>query len=49
MERGEKIMRIVFMGTPDFAEKSLQALWSSGFEIEAVVTNPDKPQGRGMK
>ena len=37
------------MGTPDFAEKSLQALWSSGFEIEAVVTNPDKPQGRGMK
>lgn len=49
MERGEKIMRIVFMGTPDFAEKSLQALWSSSFEIEAVVTNPDKPQGRGMK
>lgn len=37
------------MGTPDFAEKSLQALWSAGFEIEAVVTNPDKPQGRGMK
>ena len=42
-------MKLVFMGTPDFAEKSLQALWSAGFEIEAVVTNPDKPQGRGMK
>ena len=42
-------MRIVFMGTPDFAEKSLQELWKEGFKIEAVVTNPDKPQGRGMK
>ena len=42
-------MRIVFMGTPDFAESSLRALYEAGHEIIAVVTNPDKPSGRGMK
>lgn len=42
-------MRIVFMGTPDFARESLEALNKAGHEIVAVVTNPDKPQGRGMK
>ena len=42
-------MRIVFWGTPDFAEKSLEAIYNSGFEIIGVVTNPDKPKGRGMK
>lgn len=42
-------MKIVFMGTPDFAQKSLMAIYEAGFEIVAVVTNPDKPQGRGMK
>lgn len=42
-------MRIVFMGTPDFAKESLQALVEAKHEIVAVVTNPDKPQGRGMK
>lgn len=42
-------MRIIFMGTPDFAKVSLEALYGAGNEIVAVVTNPDKPQGRGMK
>lgn len=42
-------MKIVFMGTPDFAEVSLQALIDANYNIEAVVTNPDRPKGRGMK
>lgn len=41
-------MRIVFMGTPDFAKESLQAIYEAKHEILAVVTNIDKPQGRGM-
>ena len=42
-------MRIVFMGTPDFAKESLEAVYNAGFEVLTVVTNPDKKQGRGMK
>ena len=42
-------MKIVFMGTPDFAKESLEALVNAKHEILAVVTNIDKPQGRGMK
>ena len=42
-------MKIIFMGTPDFAKESLQKLYLSGHEILAVVTNQDKPKGRGMK
>ena len=42
-------MKIVFMGTPDFAEESLKAIYEAGHEIVGVVTNPDKPKGRGMK
>ena len=42
-------MNIVFMGTPDFALESLKALVEAGHNIIAVVTNPDKPKGRGMK
>ena len=42
-------MKIVFMGTPDFAQKSLEALYNARHEILAVVTNIDKPKGRGMK
>ena len=42
-------MKIVFMGTPDFAEKSLEGVYNAGHEILAVVTNPDRPKGRGMK
>lgn len=42
-------MKILFMGTPDFAKDSLEALIKSGYNVEAIVTNPDKPKGRGMK
>lgn len=42
-------MRIVFMGTPDFAVASLDALVRSGADIVGVVTAPDKPAGRGQK
>lgn len=42
-------MNIVFMGTPDFAKESLEAIYNSGHHIIGVVTNPDRPQGRGMK
>ena len=42
-------MRIIFMGTPNFAEKSLEAIYNAKHEIIAVVTNPDRPKGRGMK
>ena len=42
-------MKIVFMGTPDFAQKSLEELYNSGYDIVGVVTNVDKPKGRGMK
>ena len=43
------MLNIVFMGTPDFAEESLKAIYEAGHNILAVVTNPDKPKGRGMK
>lgn len=42
-------MRIVFMGTPDFAVPSLEALLQAGHEVAAVYTQPDKPKGRGHK
>ena len=42
-------MRIVFMGTPDFAVPSLNALVDAGHEICGVFTQPDKPKNRGMK
>lgn len=41
--------RIIFMGTPEFAVASLEALVTAGFNIVAVITAPDKPAGRGMK
>ena len=40
-------MKIVFMGTPDFAAKTLEYLIVAGHEIAAVVTQPDRPKGRG--
>lgn len=43
------MLNIVFMGTPDFARESLKAIYEVGHNILAVVTNPDKPKGRGMK
>ncbi len=42
-------LKIVFMGTPDFAVAPLKALLNSGHNIVGVVTNPDKPAGRGRK
>ena len=43
------MLKILFMGTPDFAQESLKSIYDAGFEIIGVVTNPDKPKGRGMK
>lgn len=42
-------MKIVFMGTPDFAVGALEALIEKGYEITAVVTQPDKPRGRSKE
>lgn len=42
-------MKIVFMGTPQFAVPSLDALYNSGHEISLVITQKDKPKGRGKK
>lgn len=44
-----KNLRIVFMGTPEFAATSLKRLVDEGYNIVAVVTTPDKPAGRGQK
>ena len=43
------MLNILFMGTPDFAKESLEAVYDAGHNILGVVTNPDKPKGRGMK
>ena len=40
-------MKIVYMGTPDFAVNPLHALAEAGYEVTGVVTQPDKPKGRG--
>ncbi|MBQ9314599.1 MAG: methionyl-tRNA formyltransferase [Clostridia bacterium] len=42
-------MNIVFMGTPDFAVEALAKIFESGHNVQAVVSQPDKPSGRGMK
>lgn len=42
-------MRIIFMGTPEFAVPSLNKLYEAGYDIVGVVTAPDKPAGRGMQ
>ena len=43
------MLNILFMGTPDFAKESLEAVYNAGHNILGVVTNVDKPKGRGMK
>ncbi|HCB63273.1 MAG: methionyl-tRNA formyltransferase [Bacteroidetes bacterium GWF2_43_63] len=43
------MMKIVYMGTPDFAVGPLEAIFKAGHEIAAIVTAPDKPAGRGRK
>jgi methionyl-tRNA formyltransferase len=45
----KKLPRIVFMGTPEFAVPSLDALYKAGYPIAGVVTAPDKPAGRGLQ
>lgn len=42
-------MRLIFMGTPEFAVPSLEALLSSGYQVDLVVTQADKPKGRGKR
>ena len=42
-------LRIVFLGTPEFAVESLEAIISNGYNVVGVVTMPDKPAGRGHK
>ncbi len=42
-------MKIVFMGTPDFSVPTLKSLYDHGFSIELVITQKDKPKGRGKK
>lgn len=49
MSTSAKDLRIVFMGTPEFASTSLKRLVTEGYNIVAVVTTPDKPAGRGQK
>lgn len=43
------MLNVLFMGTPDFARESLESLYNAGYNIIGIVTNPDKPKGRGMK
>lgn len=43
------MLKILFMGTPDFARDSLKELYNANYNIVGVVTNPDRPKGRGMK
>lgn len=45
----KKDLRIIFMGTPEFAVESLKVLVESGYNVVAVITMPDKPAGRGHK
>ena len=45
----KKDLRIVYMGTPDFAVESLKALVEGGYNVVGVITMPDKPAGRGHK
>ncbi|HEA21715.1 MAG TPA: methionyl-tRNA formyltransferase, partial [Pricia antarctica] len=42
-------LRIVFMGTPEFATATLAKIWNAGYEVVGVITAPDRPAGRGRK
>ena len=42
-------MKVIFAGTPDFAAVALKAIAAAGFEIPLVLTQPDRPKGRGMQ
>ena len=45
----KKDLRIVFLGTPDFAVESLRRIVEEGYNVVGVVTMPDKPAGRGHR
>ncbi len=49
MVKSKEALKIVFMGTPDFAVASLDALLKEGYPVAGVITAPDKPAGRGKK
>ena len=49
MRKSKEELRIVFMGTPEFAVESLKILVEGGYNVVGVVTMPDKPAGRGYK
>ena len=49
VERDSHAMKIVYMGTPEFAVPTLKALFQADHEISAVVTQPDRPKGRGRE
>ena len=42
-------MKVIYMGTPDFAVEPLEAIIKAGHEVTAVVTQPDKQKGRGKE
>ena len=42
-------MKVMFAGTPDFAAAALKAIAEAGFEIPLVLTQPNRPKGRGMQ
>ena len=42
-------MKVAFAGTPDFAAIALEAILAAGFEVPLVLTQPDRPAGRGMQ
>ena len=42
-------MRVLYMGTPDFAATVLEGIFRAGHEIAGVISQPDKPKNRGMK
>ena len=42
-------MKVIFAGTPEFASAALQGLLQAGFSVPLVLTQPDRPAGRGMK
>ena len=44
-----RTLRVAFAGTPEFAAAALAALPPAGFEVVLVLTQPDRPAGRGMK
>src|SRR6185312_12832721 len=42
-------MKVAFAGTPEFAQEALRAILAAGFKVPLVLTQPDRPAGRGMK